>query len=60
MKIIKAGKLPKKEIKFDCAICECVFVALNTEYEWNTIMNLYSVRCPCCGVECYSEEKVGW
>ena len=51
MKIIKAGKVPekvKRDKRFECLKCGCVFDAEEGEYKCEEFYG-YSAQCPCCG-----------
>ena len=53
MKIIKKGKIKKKENKFTCPNCECVFLADETEFEKMITEKeeIINICCPFCKVK---------
>ena len=56
MKIIKQGKskeevdrIINRVIQFECPICDCVFEADDTEYEYQFNPKWWVCKCPNCG-----------
>lgn len=59
IEIVKSGNCKKRNVRFICNACGCVFIADNTECsqyfdEYNKPIDKYSCFCPECGYLCYS------
>lgn len=65
MEIIREGNLKhsKKPIRFICKICDCIFIADNTEYQYCGCQiegDEWKCKCPACNKVVYSTLKMGW